>query len=186
MSCSNNDDEKPEGLQTSAWGPVGWQFLHCITFGYPYKINPMNIEHNNKASDYAKFFYYLGKVLPCKYCRSSYNTFIEENPINNHLKTRYDLCKWLYNIHNLVNAKLNCSNNISFEDVQKKYEQFRAKCGEDVEKGCVLPSNGKRKVKSIIKVVDYDNDNYIVVSKYNLAIFVLIMVFAICVLFGMK
>ena len=28
------------GLMTRLWGPSGWLFLHCITFGYPYKIDP--------------------------------------------------------------------------------------------------------------------------------------------------
>ena len=57
------DPNVDNGMMTKIWGPPGWLFLHCVTFGYPYAINSTNPEHKTKAQDYANFFYYLGKHL---------------------------------------------------------------------------------------------------------------------------
>jgi hypothetical protein len=100
--CLNKNIDN--GLMTRLWGPSGWLFLHCVTFGYPFKIDPNNPEHLEKQNDYYRFFYYLGKVLPCKYCRNSYMDFFAKNSPMSKLGTRKDLSKWLYDVHNLVSA----------------------------------------------------------------------------------
>ena len=41
--CANTNVDN--GLMTRIWGPSGWLFLHCISFGFPYKIDPTNPEH---------------------------------------------------------------------------------------------------------------------------------------------
>lgn len=128
LSCK--DPNVDNGMMTKVWGPAGWLFMHAITFGYPYAINPDNPEHITKQEDYYKFFYYLGKVLPCKYCRESYQQFMNKlSPIDK-LNTRKELTRWMYDLHNLVNDKLNVPINErpSFEDVEKTYENYRAKC----------------------------------------------------------
>ena len=33
------DPNVDNGMMTKVWGPTGWLFLHCVTFGYPYVIN---------------------------------------------------------------------------------------------------------------------------------------------------
>jgi len=154
------------GLMTRIWGPSGWLFLHCITFGYPYKINSKEPEHIDKQNDYYKFFYYLGKVLPCKYCRDSYMEFFTKNSPTNHLGSRQELTKWLYNIHNLVNDKLgvNSCERPTFNEIEETYQSFRANCKplttkekEDKKgKGCLAPADGKPK-RSILKVIEYDS-----------------------------
>ena len=162
MECFNKNLDN--GLMTRIWGPSGWLFLHCITFGYPYKIDPNNKEHLEKQNDYYKFFYYLGKVLPCKYCRISYMDFFTENSIMHALETRKDLTKWLYDIHNLVNNKLGVPQceQPSFEDIETQYQSYRASCKplttkertDNAGKGCIAPADGKPK-RSVIKVVEY-------------------------------
>ena len=179
LSCINPNVDN--GMMTKVWGPAGWLFLHCITFGYPYVINPDNPEHQTKREDYYKFFYYLGKVFPCKYCRESYQQFLNIlSPINK-LQSRKELCRWLYDMHNLVNDKLNIpeSERPTFEEVEANYELYRAKClpnntpsiptsmddklsavkcgtsstnGNLNTKGCVIPANGKP-CRSVIKIV---------------------------------
>ena len=156
------------GLMTRIWGPSGWLFLHCVTFGYPYKIDPTNKEHIEKQNDYYRFFYYLGKVLPCKYCRISYMDFFTEHSIMKALGTRKDLTKWLYDIHNLVNDKLGAPQceRPSFEDVETQYQSYRASCKplttkeriDNAGKGCIAPADGKPK-RSVIKVVEYATSN---------------------------
>ena len=80
-----------------------------------------------KKNQYKQFFYYLGKVLPCKYCRESYDKYYKELPIDNFLNSRHDLTLWLYKIHNEVNDKLGVPNcDIpTFEKVQNIYESYR-------------------------------------------------------------
>lgn len=153
------------GLMTRLWGPSGWLFLHCITFGYPYKIDPTNQEHLAKQDDYYRFFYYLGKVLPCKYCRNSYDEFFATNSPIRHMGSREELSKWLYDVHNLVNDKLGvpACERPSFEEIKERYESFRAACKpltdkertDKAGKGCIAPASGKPK-RSVIKVVEYD------------------------------
>jgi hypothetical protein len=196
--CANKNVDN--GLMTRLWGPSGWLFLHCVSFGYPYKIDPTNPEHLEKQNDYYRFFYYLGKVLPCKYCRNSYDEFFMKNSLLNHLGTRADLTKWLYDIHNLVNDKLGVPTceRPSFDEITERYESFRAACkplteterNDKAGKGCIAPASGKPK-RSVIKVVEYDSstpkptalqeypksDDYIVISKKTIFISSIITIF---------
>lgn len=157
------DPNVDNGMMTKVWGPTGWLFLHCVTFGYPYAINPKNYEHSYKKEQYRNFFMSVGNVLPCKYCRESYKDFVKVLPIDKFLNTRKDLCLWLYKIHNMVNEKLGVpkSDIPSFTEIQEFYEQFRAKCKKTTEeereankeKGCIKPADGTPK-KCLINVVN--------------------------------
>jgi Erv1 / Alr family len=192
--CANTNVDN--GLMTRLWGPSGWLFLHCVTFGYPYKIDPTNPEHLAKQNDYYRFFYYLGKVLPCKYCRNSYDEFFANHSPMRQLGSREELSKWLYDVHNLVNDKLGvpACERPSFEEIKTRYESFRAACkpltekerNDKAGKGCIAPASGKPK-RSVIKVVEYDqatpkptalqefpkSDDYIVLSKTTAMLLVL-------------
>ena len=184
--CLNKNVDN--GLMTRLWGPSGWLFLHCVTFGYPFKIDPNNPEHLEKQNDYYRFFYYLGKVLPCKYCRNSYMDFFSSNSPMSKLGSRKELAKWLYDVHNLVNDKLGVPQceRPSFEEIEDRYQSFRAACkpltteqrNDKAGKGCVAPAEGKPK-RSVIKVVEYEprptkaepmqdfpkSDDYFVINK---------------------
>ena len=159
------DPNIDNGMMTKVWGPPGWLFLHCVTYGYPYSIDLNNKDHINKVNDFKNFFYYLGKVMPCKYCRESYMDFIKEIPINNYLSNRKNLTKWLYKIHNKVNNKLGVPKCgiPSFKEHNLQYENYRAKCKKttkeerenNLAKGCVTPANGTPQ-KCFIKVVKCD------------------------------
>lgn len=180
LKNSNADN----GMMTKVWGPPGWLFLHCLTFGYPYQIDEMNHEHFEKKNQYKQFFYYLGKVLPCKYCRESYDKYYKELPIDNFLNSRHDLTLWLYKIHNKVNDKLGVPNcDIpTFEEVQNIYESYRAKCKKTTEKerlekkakGCITPADGVKK-KSYLKVVSCKNDDKHILLHKNAIIFISIL-----------
>jgi hypothetical protein len=115
----NNSDQ---GLVTKIWGPHLWITLHSISFGYP--IKPTEDDKNN----YLNFFKFLGDVLPCSYCRDSFNEFIitgNTKLTNETVKNRETLCEWLYLIHEAVNNKLGVNYGVSFVDVINKYEKFR-------------------------------------------------------------
>ena len=93
----NSNSNSNLDSNSNIWGPSAWRFLHTITFNYP--INPTN----EQKEIYRNFFKNLGLVLPCGICEYNYNIHLVKYPIENYLKTKEDLVKWLINIHNEVN-----------------------------------------------------------------------------------
>ena len=161
-------------MMTNVWGPPGWVFLHSITMGYPYKINPKN-KKDISRKEYTKiFFNSLGHVLPCKYCRESYLKYISQHPIDKHLNTRKKLVKWFYDIHNKINQKLGVPkcDIPSFQEFYQKYETYRAKCKETTktdikkrkEKGCANPNDGIPK-RTSIKIFDINGEDCSLLKK---------------------
>lgn len=225
MPCSrhgSNCDERcidpnvDNGMMTKVWGPAGWLFLHSVTFGYPYTINSSNPDHATKKNDYLNFFYYLGKVLPCKYCRDSYMEFFKDLNLENNLDTRDHLCRWLYDMHNKVNNKLGVPECQipSYTEIKDRYEKFRAKCKKTTDeerqknktKGCIDPADGTAK-RCVVKVINFhkgditrrDNkninygdvpnqDEYLVIhkNKIYLLMFILILIILILIVMAIK
>ena len=186
---NDNDNNKNNGMMTKVWGPPGWMFLHCITFGYPVEIDYNNHEHIIRKEKMKIFFESIGYVFPCKYCRESYLNFIREIPIDNNLNSRKDLVKWLYDIHNKVNDKLGvpACNIPSLNEVHEKYEKYRAQCKKttsaerikNLNKGCVIPADGKKK-KCVVKVVQLNEQN---IFKTCVIIGLIILFISIIILF---
>lgn len=162
----DHNDNRNNGLITKIWGGPGWIFLHSITFGYP--INPTP----NQKNMYRDFFINLGNVLPCRFCRESYIKFITEGDTaltDNVLENRENLTKWLYNVHNAVNNKLEINYAVSYEDVVDKYESFRARCdmNDPIIRGCITPLDYKafsyKKLNQIdCPVVEYNDAKYFI------------------------
>ena len=112
-------------MDTRFWGPSGWRFLHSIAFAYSPKTDKSAIR---------ELFTHLPYVLPCKFCRTSLTEYMEKDPLEPALESRKALTKWLWLIHNQVNAKLRVQNiNVeadpSFESVERFYNEF-------LERGC--------------------------------------------------
>ena len=125
------------GMITKIWGSSGWLFNHTVTFGYP--LEPT--ERQKQA--YMQYFFLLGEVLPCGYCRDSYQGFIQEDDTKLDLsvmENRETLTRWFYKIHEKVNAKLGLRYLITYADMVRHYESFRAKCsGQIPALGCTDP-----------------------------------------------
>ena len=115
-------------MNVNKWGPSGWNFLHTITFNYP--LNPTDEDKQT----YSNYFKLVGSILPCKYCRESYQIYYKYFPIDPFLDSREGVCFWLYKLHGLINEKI-FKNDSSFENVIKNYEQIRAKCGRMARDG---------------------------------------------------
>jgi len=160
-SGKNDDDNANNGLITKIWGPALWTSLHCISFGYP--LEPTDEQKN----EYKTFFQLIGAVMPCKYCRESYQKFISEGETrltDEVMKNRKSLTYWLYLVHQVVNNKLGVDYGVSYDDVVKRYEAYRAKCTKAIQpvvKGCVVPLNDK---KMSFKYANYKNCSIISVS----------------------
>lgn len=143
MECRlDHSNYKNNGLITKLWGEPTWQSLHAFTYGYP--LEPTD----EQKYWYKTHFTSLGHVLPCRYCRESYLKFItngETALTDKVLENRDNLTSWLKRVHDAVNNKLEISYAVDKNDLDEKYESFRAKCGKPIktEKGCTTPLDHK-------------------------------------------
>jgi len=145
-----------DGFLTSVWGPAIWHFLHTISFNYPVEPTTENKKH------YRDFILNLKYILPCKHCRDNLDKNFKTNPLTMaEMKNRYTFSLYIYKLHEVINKMLNKKSGLSYEDVRERYEHFRAR-GCDVinkkikEKGCSTPLYGK-KSKCLLKIVPQDD-----------------------------
>lgn len=142
MSDILNNPNSGNGMITKIWGPGLWIGMHSISFGYP--MEPTN----EQKLAYKQYFQLVADVLPCRYCRESYKEFISTGDTvldDAALENRESLSRWLYRIHERVNKKLGVDYHVSYEDVARRFESYRAKCDKNTTnekaQGCVVPSN---------------------------------------------
>jgi hypothetical protein len=148
-----------DGMLTSVWGPSLWHYLHTMSFNYPVKPTKQD------KKSYKAFIINLKNVLPCGYCRINFVKNLKSVPLRaTDLKNRCNFSKWMFRLHEHINKMLGKKSNLTFVQVQERYEHFRARCTIDIggktkivktrkkEKGCVEPLYGK-KSKCIIKIV---------------------------------
>ncbi len=109
-------------MDTRFWGPSGWQLLHLTTFAY---------KPERDKNSMCEFFNLLPYVLPCKFCRYSLSGYYEEDAIEENCASPLRLQKWLWALHNKVNAKLRGQGlaskdhpykDVSFEKVSELYK----------------------------------------------------------------
>lgn len=110
-------------MDTRFWGPSGWRLLHSIAFAYDPKTDKGSTRF---------FFHSLPFVLPCKFCRTSLSEYMEQLPLEPALQSRDTLARWLWSIHNMVNAKLRSQkiqvmDDPSFESVETFYTELLAR-----------------------------------------------------------
>ena len=101
-------------LQPDVWGPSGWKFMHYVALGYP--EHPTETDKTN----YKNFYQSLGHILPCQGCANHYKETVETHPIEGNLRTRDDLLRWTFEIHNKVNSRLD-KPELSYEEALVLY-----------------------------------------------------------------
>lgn len=141
-------------MNVKKWGPAAWVFLHTMTFNY--SLEPTDEDKKR----YSSYFKSNQEMLPCKYCRQSYEVYIEYLPIEPFLETREGVTYWLYRLHDLINKKL-FVDSPPFEEVVKKYEKIRAKCSKMVKDG------DKEKKYNSCQIKIKTNDELIKEFSYN-------------------
>ncbi len=95
------------GIKTSFWGPHAWAFLFSSIAGaFPLNVDNKNPVHVRIVKSFQHMLNSLQFTLPCIYCRESYGRFIKELPMKDYLHSRRSMMKWLYLVHDKVNAKL--------------------------------------------------------------------------------
>lgn len=112
-------------MQTTKWGPSGWNLFHNVAINY--------VPNAENAKRYKVFYENFKYILPCKYCRESYEKFFNETRIEQFLNNSERLYYWTYLIHNNVNGKLRNQGfkqepNPSYKSIKKHYEN---KCYND-------------------------------------------------------
>ena len=160
------DFKSGDGMLTGVWGPALWHYLHIVSFNYP--IKPTIDDRKN----YRDMILNLQHVLPCKYCRDNLKNNLKVLPLKCvDLKNRDTFSRWVYKLHELVNAMLGKSSGLSYCDVRERYEHFRSRCTverspisiqklkkhirktkKNKENGCTEPLYGK-KSQCIVKIV---------------------------------
>lgn len=90
-------------MNTWIWGPPTWKVLHTLSF------SPRCAEY---ATEVQTFLLALGHVLPCVFCRDSYNDFVHHLEEKSGMSLRDTirasaLSSWMYKLHEMVNDKLN-------------------------------------------------------------------------------
>jgi len=153
-----DDYNSNDGMLTSVWGPPLWHVLHSMSFNYP--VNPSKYERQH----YRDFILALKWTLPCGKCRTNLVNNLKSLPIEiKHMKSRDTFSRYVYDLHEVVNAMLKKKSGLSYEDIRERYEHFRARCTEsakehdkrikkEIETGCVEPLYGK-KSKCILKII---------------------------------
>ena len=116
------------GLFPDIWGPHAWEFLHSVAYAYP--INPTKLDIKN----YKTFYSSLQHVLPCIGCKKSYGSFITNKLLldDSVLKNRDSLTKWLFDLHEEVNKKLGKTYNVTYDEINNKYNNYRMKNNMDL------------------------------------------------------
>jgi hypothetical protein len=98
---------------------IGWNFLYSIVFEYPqYDFELSNTRYNG----YITFFTNLKYLLPSENIREIYKKYIEKNPVQDHMKSRESLKKWLYKLEKKLKKK--CQ---KYKERCDKIEVYRVK-----------------------------------------------------------
>jgi hypothetical protein len=123
-----SDFNSGDGMLTSVWGPSLWHYLHTMSFNYPVKPTQQDKKH------YKAFILSLQNVLPCKYCRENLKNNLKKLPLTQKdLKSRDAFSRYIYKLHEHVNAMLGKKSGLKFCDVRERYEHFRSRCTIDLE-----------------------------------------------------
>ena len=89
----------PISMYLNEWGPIAWELFHYITYTYKPELKEY----------YVIFFSTLYSIIPCPHCSGDIKNILTsmENYPRRHIINKDKLIKWVINIHNSVNSKLN-------------------------------------------------------------------------------
>ena len=164
---NTKDFESNDGMLTTVWGPPMWHYLHTMSFNYPVKPTPEDKKH------YRKFIDLLQYVLPCGKCRENLKKNFKKLPLTNEvMSSRHTFSRYVYDLHELINTMLKKKSNLTYDQVQERYEHFRSRCSKSPslrktrrksksksksntpkkEKGCTDPLTGE-KSKCVLQII---------------------------------
>ena len=143
---SKREFNSGDGMLTTVWGPSLWHSLHTISFNYPVEPTKEDKTH------YRNFILNLCHVLPCKYCRMNLRNNFKSLPLKmSDMKSRDTFSRYVYNLHELVNKMLKKRSGLTYTDVRKRYEHFRARCNSGSPKDVWNKKTIKKHARATIK-----------------------------------
>jgi hypothetical protein len=95
-------------LEPTLWGPSAWSSLHAIAF-----------HSQSSLETLCELFEDMKVLLPCSACRGNYRGHLESLPFP---KTRREVPKWLYLIHDRVNRSNGHPPSPSYASVQRTWK----------------------------------------------------------------
>jgi hypothetical protein len=189
-----------KNIDPTIWGPYLWKFMHYLTLAYP--DNPTDADKDNLYN----FFDSIKEVIPCEKCRYNFQVHLETTPLSEEiLMDNVEVIKWLFNLHNKVNASLE-KPILSYDDFIKDYTISKTPESKTLESKTLesktLESNNinpdktleeiKRELKEEIKQElnrennkennTYTNNNIFDMIKNNKLVLVIIMFVILAVL----
>ena len=154
------DYHSNDGMLTTVWGPGIWHYLHTMSFNYP--VNPTREEKHH----YRDFVLGLKYVLPCGKCRKNLAKNFRRLPLTMAaMESRDTFSKYMYDLHETVNHMLEKRSGLSYADVRERYEHFRARCVQPLDKEEQL--GGARKTRRNKKVKKVNDEKGCVVPLYG-------------------
>lgn len=85
-----------------SWGKPYWQVMHSVTFLYPEQPTE---EDKQRIQVFVRL---IPNILPCSLCGLHFARTLEEMPLTDEvLSSRDNLSRWMVDIHNSVNQRLN-------------------------------------------------------------------------------
>lgn len=98
---------KNDGMNSRFFGKPLWAGLFISILGrYPVIFNSSNEEHVEIKESFKCILESLQFIMPCVFCRKSFQGFLKELPIEKYLVGRIELMYWLYLMKDKVNEKL--------------------------------------------------------------------------------
>jgi len=143
---SKREFNSGDGMLTTVWGPSLWHSLHTISFNYPVEPTKEDKKH------YRDFIHSLCYVIPCKYCRMNLRNNFKSLPLKmSDMKSRDTFSRYIYNLHELVNKMLKKRSGLTYNDVRKRYEHFRARCNAGAPKDVWSKKTIKKHARATMK-----------------------------------
>jgi len=129
---------KPIRMPPQVWGPIFWATLHIASLAYS------DTPTDRQKTNIKNFYESMVDVLPCPICRHHYEENLKTIPLDEALKSRMGLVKWVWQMHNKVNIQLG-KREITFEEFIESMQNL-----ENTKKSLILPYNESNKVKKSI------------------------------------
>lgn len=107
-----------------SWGPVLWSILHTSA-EHLGKSRPALLQ-TDEANRWMFLLRTVEGVMPCKVCRHHYAEWLKKNPISQFTLLRGPALrerarKWLYDLHENVNASRKVTSGITLDALQTMY-----------------------------------------------------------------
>lgn len=91
------------------WGRHFWFTMHTVALFYPDFPTADDMSHARN------FFLSLQGLIPCGACAYHYQKLLLAHPLEDALQSKMELSRWVWRLHNEVNARLGKSV-IAFDD----------------------------------------------------------------------